>query len=116
MKFEGLFNFAAETQLLEYIQTSYSVYWGEITPYIKFDIILISCAWGFNSRFNSSTVTQLLVNHRQTPHYPLKLHILSILCEIAPQIKFGFILISFAWDFNLRFNSAANWSYKGLGA
>jgi hypothetical protein len=30
MKFEGLFNFAAETQLLKYIQTSYSVYWGEI--------------------------------------------------------------------------------------
>ena len=88
---------------------------GEITPYIKFDIILASCAWSFNLRFNSFVVTQLSVNHMQTSHYPLKLHILSILCEIAPKIKFGLILIPFAWDFNLRFNSAANWSYKGFG-
>jgi hypothetical protein len=44
MKFEGWFNSAAETQLLvnhkqttlESIKTSYFVYPGEITPYIKF--------------------------------------------------------------------------------
>jgi hypothetical protein len=44
--------------------TSNYVYWGEIASYIKLRLILISFA--FNSRFNSATETQLLVNHRQT--------------------------------------------------
>jgi len=35
--------------------------------------------------------------------------------EIATCIKFGLILISFAWGFNWRFNFAANWSYTGFG-
>jgi hypothetical protein len=39
---------------------------GVIASYVKFCIILISFAWGFNSRFNSTVETLLLVNHKQT--------------------------------------------------
>ena len=34
--------------------------------------------------------------------------------EIAPYIKFRHIWISVSWGFNLRFNYAVNWSYKGF--
>jgi hypothetical protein len=51
----------------------------------------------------------------KSPENQLNLHILSTGCEIAPYIKFELILISFAWGFKWRFNSAANLSYKGFG-
>jgi len=43
----------------------------------------------------------------KTPYNQLKLHILFIGCDIALYVKFGIILILFAWGFNSRFNSAA---------
>jgi hypothetical protein len=39
---------------------------GKIASYIKLGLILISFAWGFNSRFNSAAETLLLVNHKKT--------------------------------------------------
>jgi hypothetical protein len=58
--FNSRFNSAAETLLLvnykpttlESIETSYSVYWDDIAPYIKFWLILILAKGGFNYRFN----------------------------------------------------------------
>jgi hypothetical protein len=87
----------------------------DIALYVKFGIILILFAWGFNSRFNSAAETLFLVNHMKLPQNQLKIHIISIHVDIATRIKFGLILISFAWGFYCTFNFAANWSYMGFG-
>jgi hypothetical protein len=47
-----------QNQLNLYIQSI----GGEIASYVKFGLILILFAWGFNSRFNSTAETLLLVN------------------------------------------------------
>jgi hypothetical protein len=75
----------------------------------------MSFAWGFNFRFNCALETQLLMVISIPPQNQLTLHILSSRGEIATYIKFRLIIISFAWDFNSRLNSIANWSYKGFG-
>jgi hypothetical protein len=66
-----------------------------MAPYIKYWLVLISCARGFNLRFNSAVKIQLLVLISKPPHNQLKVLILSNGGEIAPCIKFGFILMSF---------------------
>jgi hypothetical protein len=54
----------------------------------------------FKRWFNSPAETQLLVNHKKTTWESIVKHqILSTGGEIAPYIKFGPILISFAWGF-----------------
>jgi len=37
----------------------------DIASYVKFGLILILFAWGFNSRLNSAVETLLFVNHKQ---------------------------------------------------
>jgi hypothetical protein len=88
---------------------------GKIASYIKLGLILISFAWGFNSRFNSAAETLLLVNHKKTTLESIETSYYVYWGDIAPYIKFGLIWISFSWCLNWRFNSAANWSYKEFG-
>jgi hypothetical protein len=84
---------------------------GDFATYIKFGLMLISFAWGFNSRFNFAAETLLLMNHKQTTLESIKTSYVvywgwdRTIYEIGAYLDIGF----------LRFNSAANWSYKGLG-
>jgi hypothetical protein len=72
--FNSRFNSAVETLLLvnhkqitsESIATSYYVYWKWDCIIFQFELILITFAWGFNSRFNFAAETLLLVNHKKT--------------------------------------------------
>jgi hypothetical protein len=86
------------------IETSYPVYWGwdrTILNWGLFSYHLLEILIGGSilpQKYN------FLWTISKTPRNDLKLHILSIRGEITPYIKFGFILIFFAWDFHSKFN------------
>jgi len=88
--------------------------WGEITSYVKFGLVMILFAWGFNSRLNSAAETLLFMNHKQTTLDQIEISY-SVYWGLDHNILFGLILISASGGFNWGFNSAANWSYKGFG-
>ena len=110
------FNSAAETlplvnhkqTTLESIETSYSIYWVWYRIVCQIWAYFESFAWGFNSRFNSAAETLFLVNHKQITSESIENPYIYLVRVISQHIKFGLILILFAWSFNCRFNFTAN--------